>query len=136
MTSLFRGRYLHFGPFLRVSSLFRDVTRTVAKQPHRDAGSARRAGDCGAPQADIGAWRTGMGVPFAHRRCRCAAVWRERRDPVPPREGNHASTELWTTKMWKTDVWDADVLSVQTECTLDSIMCTLLRINPADVCFR
>ncbi len=50
--------------------------------------------------------------------------------PSPSREGNHASTELWTTKMWKTDVWDADVLSVQTECTLDSIMCTLLRIIP------
>ena len=49
---------------------------------------------------------------------------------LPGGPGNHASTELWTTKMWKTDVWDADVLSVQTECSLDSIMCTLLRIIP------
>ena len=39
--------------------------------------------------------------------------------PPPPGEGNHASTELWTTKMWKTDVWDSDVLSVQTERTVD-----------------
>ena len=55
---------------------FRQTTRCSAKQPHGKPLSARCAGGCGAPQAEIGPWRTLSGLVWPSSGCSCAATWR------------------------------------------------------------
>ena len=63
-----------FQPFFCHSGL--DPESPFANQPHRSAHCVRCADGYGAPQAEIGYWRTASGPLGGSIGCSCAAIWR------------------------------------------------------------